>query len=99
MNTNHWQSEALASKLFVSLFYLNVHECVCFVFFQEKAQKETLAIGCLSQLVSPQSPAMLIVVQENQSPDGHYGFTCRRRDGGGLVVVKVDNSQLCVHDR
>ena len=78
---------------------MNVHVSVCFAFFQEKAQKETLAIGSLSQLVSPCSPAMLIVVQENQSPDGHYGFTCHHRDGSGLLVVKVDSSQLCVHDR
>ncbi|XP_051816326.1 uncharacterized protein LOC110949292 [Acanthochromis polyacanthus] len=68
-------------------------------YVKEKAQKKTLAIGSLSQLVSPQSPAMLLVVQENQSPDGHYGFTCRYREEGGLVVVKVDNSHLCVDDR
>ncbi|XP_054874532.1 uncharacterized protein LOC118470844 [Amphiprion ocellaris] len=68
-------------------------------YVKEKAQKKTLAIGSLSQLVSPQSPAMLLVVQENQSPDGHYGFICRYREEGGLVVVKVDNSHLCVDDR
>lgn len=53
----------------------------------------------LSQLVSPQCPAMLLVVQENQAPDGHFGFTCHYREGRGLVVVKVDNSHLCVDDR
>nr|XP_008305088.1 PREDICTED: uncharacterized protein LOC103376483 [Stegastes partitus] len=68
-------------------------------YIKEKAQKKTLAIGSLSQLVSPQSPAMLLVVQENQSPDGHYGFMCRYREEGGLVVVKVDNSNLHVDDR
>ncbi|KAI3363067.1 hypothetical protein L3Q82_011726, partial [Scortum barcoo] len=67
-------------------------------YVQEKARKKSLAIGSLSQLVSPQSPALLVVIQENRNPDGHYGFTCRYREGSGLVVVKVDNSQLCVDD-
>ncbi|XP_047459340.1 uncharacterized protein LOC125018929 [Mugil cephalus] len=66
---------------------------------KEKARRKTLPIGSLSQLVSPQSPAMLLVVQENRSLDGHYGFTCGCREGGGLVVVKADNSELCVDDR
>ncbi|XP_031730454.1 uncharacterized protein LOC116398358 [Anarrhichthys ocellatus] len=66
---------------------------------KEKGRKRSLAIGSLSQLVSPQSPAMLLVVQENRDPDGHYGFSCRHREGSGLVVVKVDNSHLCVDDR
>ncbi|KAL3050115.1 hypothetical protein OYC64_012207 [Pagothenia borchgrevinki] len=66
---------------------------------KEKARKKSLAIGSLSQLVSPQSPAMLLVVQENHNPDGHYGFTCRLREGSGLVVVTVDDSPLCVDDR
>ncbi|KAF7219720.1 putative LOC107375453-like protein [Nothobranchius furzeri] len=67
--------------------------------FQEKAQEKALSVGNLSQLVSPQSPAMLMVIQENQGPDGHYGFTCGCREEGGLVVVEVDNSHLCVDDR
>ncbi|XP_063730913.1 uncharacterized protein LOC134858754 isoform X1 [Eleginops maclovinus] len=66
---------------------------------KEKARKKSLAIGSLSQLVSPQSPAMLLVVQENRNPDGLYGFTCRHREGSGLVVVRVDDSHLCVDDR
>ncbi|XP_043992475.1 uncharacterized protein LOC122842557 [Gambusia affinis] len=66
---------------------------------KEKAQKQTSALGSLSQLVTPQSPAMLMVVQEKQLPDGHYGFMCCHRDDRGLVVVKVDNSQLVVGDR
>lgn len=53
----------------------------------------------LSQLVSPQYPAMLLVVQENQGADGQYGFTCHHREAGGLVVVKVDKSHLRVDDR
>ncbi|XP_074501467.1 uncharacterized protein LOC141773506 [Sebastes fasciatus] len=68
-------------------------------YVKEKARKKSLAIGSLSQLVSPQSPAMLLVVQENHNRDGHYGFTWRYREGSGLVVVKVDNSHLCVEDR
>ncbi|XP_071337261.1 uncharacterized protein [Trachinotus anak] len=64
-----------------------------------KARKRSLAIGSLSQLVSPQSAAMLLVVQENQGPDGHYGFACHCRESSGLVVVKVDNTHLCVDDR
>ncbi|XP_012730292.3 uncharacterized protein LOC105934722 isoform X2 [Fundulus heteroclitus] len=66
---------------------------------KEKAHKQTSALGSLSQLVTPQSPAVLMVVQEKQLPDGRYGFTCCYRDGSGLVVVKVDNSRLCVDDR
>ncbi|KAG7512295.1 spindle pole body component 110-like [Solea senegalensis] len=66
---------------------------------KDKAQKMSQAIGSLSQLVSPQSPAMLLVVQENQGPDGHYGFACCYTEGNGLVVDKVDNTHLCVDDR
>lgn len=67
---------------------------------QEKAQKrKSLAIGSLSQLVSPQSPVMLLVVQEQHSANGRYGFTCRYREGSGLVVDAVDSCHLCVGDR
>ncbi|XP_040906337.1 uncharacterized protein LOC121189923 [Toxotes jaculatrix] len=66
---------------------------------KDKARKKSLAIGSLSQLVSPRSPAMLLVVQENQGPDGHYGFTCHYKEGSGLVVVEVDNTHLCIDDR
>lgn len=75
---------------------LNVWQGSC---IKEKAQRQTSAVSSLSQLVTPQSPAMLMVVQEKQLPDGCYGFTCCYRDGSGLVVVKVDNSHLCVEDR
>ncbi|XP_035848416.1 uncharacterized protein LOC116051362 [Sander lucioperca] len=68
-------------------------------YVKEKTRKKSLDIGSLSQLVSQQSPAMLLVVQENHNPDGHYGFTCRYREDSGLVVVKVDNAHLCVDDR
>ncbi|KAM8852173.1 uncharacterized protein ACB058_011184 [Synchiropus picturatus] len=66
---------------------------------KEKAPKKTPAIGSLSQLVSPQSPAMMFVVEESQGPDGCYGFTCRYTEGSGLVVVKAEESHLCVDDR
>ncbi|XP_069395222.1 coiled-coil domain-containing protein 18 [Paralichthys olivaceus] len=66
---------------------------------KEKTRKKSLAIGSLSQLVSQQSPAMLLLVQENQGSDGCYGFACGYREGSGLVVDKVDNTLLCVDDR
>lgn len=68
-------------------------------YLQEEAQKKSRAIVSLSQLVSLQSPAMLLLVQENLQPSGHYGFTCGYREDGGLVVLKVDDSHLCVGDR
>lgn len=73
--------------------------CYCRFWIQEKSRKKTLDVCSLSQLVSLQSPAILLVVQESRDPDGHYGFMCRYKDGSGLVVAKVDNSQLCVDDR
>lgn len=76
---------------------MSIRVCFCFLFHQEKEQKK--AFFSLSQLVSPQSPAMLMVVQVNRGADGEYGFTCRHQQGSGLVVMKVDNSQLCVDDR
>ncbi|XP_037548152.1 uncharacterized protein LOC119424695 [Nematolebias whitei] len=66
---------------------------------KEQAEKQTLAASSLSRLVSPESPALLMVIQENQNPDGQFGFTCHCREGGGLVVVEVDDSHLCVDDR
>ncbi|XP_034465310.1 uncharacterized protein LOC117775875 isoform X1 [Hippoglossus hippoglossus] len=66
---------------------------------KEKTRKKSVAIGSLSQLVSQQSPAMLLLVQENQGSDGRYGFACGYREGSGLVVDKVDNTHLCVDDR
>ncbi|XP_062256500.1 uncharacterized protein LOC133965920 [Platichthys flesus] len=69
---------------------------------KERTRKKSVAIGSLSQLVSQQSPAMLLLVQENQGSDGRYGFACGYREGSGLVVdkvAKVDNTHLCVDDR
>ncbi|XP_061545783.1 uncharacterized protein LOC133409580 [Phycodurus eques] len=68
-------------------------------YIKEKAPRKNMTVGSLSQLVSPQNPAMLLAFQERSGPDGRYGFTCRYAEGSGLVVVKVDNSQLCVDDR
>uniref|UniRef100_A0AAV2JL63 SAM domain-containing protein n=1 Tax=Knipowitschia caucasica TaxID=637954 RepID=A0AAV2JL63_KNICA len=64
-----------------------------------KEKKPKKPIRCLSQLVSPQSPAMLLVMQESREPGGHYSFTCRFVEGSGLVVVQVGNTRLCVDDR
>lgn len=58
-----------------------------------------MAVGSLSQLVSPQSPVLLLAVQERHSADGRYGFMCRHRDGGGLVVDAVDGCHLRMGDR
>ncbi|XP_068184154.1 uncharacterized protein [Antennarius striatus] len=66
---------------------------------KEKAQKKNFTHGSLSQLVSLQSPAMLLVVQEKHNSDGQYGFTCLDREGSGLEVVEVDRSHLCMGDR
>ncbi|XP_017292157.1 uncharacterized protein LOC108248131 isoform X2 [Kryptolebias marmoratus] len=63
---------------------------------EEEAETQPLAAGSLSRLVSPESPAMLMVIQDNQNPDGHFGFVCHLRDDGGLVVVEVNNSHLLV---
>ncbi|XP_030011896.1 uncharacterized protein LOC115434220 isoform X2 [Sphaeramia orbicularis] len=68
-------------------------------YIKEKKTKNGSAISSLSQLVSPQSPTMLLVVQENQGPEGCYGFTCHYREGSGLVVVQADHCHLCVDDR
>ncbi|XP_019222626.1 uncharacterized protein LOC102076969 isoform X2 [Oreochromis niloticus] len=76
-----------------------LHSALQESYVKEKARKKTSPIGSLSQLVSPQRPAMLLVVQENQNPDGHYSFSCRYGEGSGLVVLEADNSQLCVDDR
>ncbi|KAK7901978.1 hypothetical protein WMY93_018747 [Mugilogobius chulae] len=64
-----------------------------------KEKKPKKPIRSLSQLVSPQSPAMLLVVDESREPGGHYSFTYRYREGSGLVVVQVGNTHLCVDDR
>ncbi|XP_057704779.1 uncharacterized protein LOC130923249 [Corythoichthys intestinalis] len=68
-------------------------------YIKESTQRKNTTIGSLSQLVSPQSPAMLMVFQEQCGPGGCFGFTCCYTEGIGLVVVKVENSQLCVDDR
>ncbi|XP_077351239.1 uncharacterized protein LOC144001105 isoform X2 [Festucalex cinctus] len=69
------------------------------IYIKEKARRKNMTISNLSQLVSSQSPALLLLFQERCGPDGCFGFTCRYAEGSGLVVVEVDNSQLCVDDR
>lgn len=61
-----------------------------------------MAVGSLSQLVSPQSPVMLLAVREERGADGRYGFTWSHGGGGGgggLVVDAVDKCHLRVGDR
>uniref|UniRef100_A0A096MFM7 PDZ domain-containing protein n=1 Tax=Poecilia formosa TaxID=48698 RepID=A0A096MFM7_POEFO len=85
----------------ITIVHLNRQATHLLNAWQGSARKvqQKKSLGSLSQLVTPQSPAMLMVVQEKQLSDGHYGFTCCHRDDRGLVVVKVDNSHLCVGDR
>ncbi|XP_024916719.1 uncharacterized protein LOC112487852 [Cynoglossus semilaevis] len=66
---------------------------------KEKARNRSLAIHSLSQLVAPNSSAMFLVLEENQVPEGHYGFTCSYTEDRGLVVVEVENTELHVDDR
>ncbi|XP_056903926.1 uncharacterized protein LOC130534073 isoform X2 [Takifugu flavidus] len=66
---------------------------------KEKVQRKNSTIGSLTQLVSLESPAMLLAVHESHGPGGHYGFTCGCAEGRGLVVVEAANSHLCVGDR
>ncbi|CAG09526.1 unnamed protein product [Tetraodon nigroviridis] len=64
---------------------------------KEKIQRKNSTIGSLSQLLSLESPAMLLAVQESPDSDGQYGFTCHCSEG--LVVAEAANSHLCVGDR
>lgn len=49
--------------------------------------------------MAPNSSAMFLVLEENQVPEGHYGFTCSYTEDRGLVVVEVENTELHVDDR
>ncbi|XP_041107538.1 uncharacterized protein LOC121316559 [Polyodon spathula] len=62
---------------------------------KESYTKQSLA---LTQLITPQSPGLLLVAQETSGPGG-YGFTIRWKEGHGLLVVEAVNSQLCINDR
>lgn len=54
---------------------------------------------CLTQLVSLESPVMLVATQMKANPDGHYGFSARRAGDRGLMVVHTEDTQLCLNDR
>ena len=74
---------------------------MCVARLQERPPAEpSPAVGPLSQLLSPQCPALLLVVQACPGPDSRYGFSCCSRGAGqGLVVTQSDHSQLCLEDR
>ncbi|MGH0160202.1 UNVERIFIED_CONTAM: hypothetical protein FKN15_038782, partial [Acipenser sinensis] len=62
---------------------------------KESYTKQSLA---LTQLITPQSPGLLLVALETSGPGG-YGFTVQWKEGHGLLVVEAVNSQLCINDR
>ncbi|XP_045558239.1 uncharacterized protein [Salmo salar] len=66
-----------------------------------QSQSHQRKCSTLGQLVTPQCPAMLLVVQESRGEDGRYGFTFKLSKDRGLVVIQVDNSHspLCLEDR
>ncbi|XP_058881435.1 uncharacterized protein LOC131737295 [Acipenser ruthenus] len=62
---------------------------------KESYTKQSLA---LTQLITPQSPGLLLVALETSGPGG-YEFTVQWKEGHGLLVVEAVNSQLCINDR
>ncbi|XP_065152024.1 uncharacterized protein [Paramisgurnus dabryanus] len=65
---------------------------------QAKERTERTSIS-LTQLVSLESPVMLVATQMKANPDGHYGFCVRRVEGRGLMVIHSEGTPLCVNDR
>ncbi|XP_056327424.1 uncharacterized protein LOC130240033 [Danio aesculapii] len=63
---------------------------------KEKAERKSPS---LSQLVSLQSPVMLVATQEKADSDGHYAFSARWDEGQGLMVVQTEGTSLCLNDR
>ncbi|XP_050982112.1 uncharacterized protein LOC127175216 [Labeo rohita] len=63
---------------------------------KEKAERKS---PTLTQLVSLQSPVMLVATQVKADPDGHYGFSAHWVDGQGLTVVHTEGTNLCLNDR
>ncbi|KAL1262738.1 hypothetical protein QQF64_005477 [Cirrhinus molitorella] len=63
---------------------------------KEKAERKS---PTLTQLVSLQSPVMLVATQVKAYPDGHYGFSAHWVEGQGLTVVHTEGSNLCLNDR
>ncbi|XP_059929160.1 uncharacterized protein LOC132473175 [Gadus macrocephalus] len=93
-------------KAEISVVHLNRQVAHLKNALQDRCDKErppaepSPAVGPLSQLLSPQCPALLLVVQACPGPDSRYGFSCCSRGAGqGLVVTQSDHSQLCLEDR
>ncbi|XP_043111830.1 uncharacterized protein LOC122356823 [Puntigrus tetrazona] len=63
---------------------------------KEKAERKS---PTLTQLVSLQSPVMLVATQVKADPDGHYGFSAHWVEGQGLIVVHSEGANLCMNDR
>ncbi|XP_016147985.1 uncharacterized protein [Sinocyclocheilus grahami] len=63
---------------------------------KEKAERKS---PTLTQLVSLQSPVMLVATQVKADPDGHYGFSAHCVEGQGLMVVHSEGANLCLNDR
>ncbi|XP_048061401.1 uncharacterized protein LOC125277155 isoform X1 [Megalobrama amblycephala] len=63
---------------------------------KEKAKRKS---PTLTQLVSLQSPVMLVATQVKADPGGHYGFSARWVEGQGLMVVHTEGASLCLNDR
>ncbi|XP_026079355.1 uncharacterized protein LOC113056740 [Carassius auratus] len=63
---------------------------------KEKAERKS---PTLTQLVSLQSPVMLVATQVKADPDGHYGFSVDWVEGQGLMVVHSEGANLCLNDR
>ncbi|XP_031435252.1 uncharacterized protein LOC116223289 [Clupea harengus] len=84
----------------IALVHLNRQVVNLQVALEETQDKEKAEGKCstLGQLVSLQSPAMLLATQETRGPDD-FGFSTRLIRGQGLVVVHVEDSNLCVNDR
>ncbi|XP_056110990.1 uncharacterized protein LOC130088295 isoform X2 [Rhinichthys klamathensis goyatoka] len=63
---------------------------------KEKAERKS---PTLTQLVSLQSPVMLVATQVKADSDGHYGFSAHWVEGQGLMVVHTEGTSLCRNDR
>ncbi|KAG5266891.1 hypothetical protein AALO_G00237450 [Alosa alosa] len=96
LNCHVFQEEITLVHLNRQLAHLQVALEECQVKEEKAERKQRSTLG---QLVSLQSPAMLVATQETQGPDG-FGFTVQLIRGQGLVVVhRLEESHLCVSDR
>ncbi|XP_073690702.1 uncharacterized protein [Garra rufa] len=85
----------------ITLVHLNrqvahLHELLEKTQAKEKAERKS---PTLTQLVSLQSPVMLVATQVQADPDGHYGFSAHWLEGQGLTVVHTEGANLCLNDR